>query len=291
MALIDEGARGRVTTIDSIIKDVSAASFLPSKTSSGPFSSNFFRSLHFGGGQPSQAVTPAREKKHRPAQIHESVDDYVEAMQTEKGRARIYESIDEYVEAMSEQRADSGAAHPGKALLDKEGGTTSDGADLQLLKKAHQMTLNRVEGQAFSQERFRRFKEQYPNAQEEIYIMPNFTQEERKKYDINLEKGSGKVRVDAIARRRDGKVIIQEYKASATAPFTRNQKNGYDVIRERGGEVRGKGKGVFVDGFKFSSADVQVVRPEVEKEKKETEGRSEGAERSPGRPRFRFIFN
>ena len=64
------------------------------------------------------------------------------------------------------------------------------------------------QGQEFSDESFNLFSQQYENAEREITIVTH--------------EGT-KVRVNAIASDEYGNVIIQEYKSSATAPYTTNQ--------------------------------------------------------------------
>ena len=60
-----------------------------------------------------------------------------------------------------------------------------------------------------------------------------------------------------------GEILIQEYKSSATASFTKNQKEGFPNLINYGGIVKGKGKGIFKGGFTIDpkSTTVEVVRP------------------------------
>ncbi|HGE7612903.1 TPA: toxin [Bacillus cereus] len=104
------------------------------------------------------------------------------------------------------------------------------------------------QGQEFSDESFNLFSQQYENAQREITIVTN--------------EGT-KVRVDAIASDEYGNVIIQEYKSSATAPYTTNQEKGFPELKNSGGAVVGEGKGDFSGGYEVPSGTrPQIVRPE-----------------------------
>ena len=106
----------------------------------------------------------------------------------------------------------------------------------------------REQGQEFSDESFTKFSQQYENAQPEITIVTN--------------QGT-KIRVDAIATDKDGNIIIQEYKSSATAPYTENQEIGFPELKDSGGKVVGEGKGEFTEGYDIPSGTrVQVVRPD-----------------------------
>ncbi|AJG59558.1 hypothetical protein AW22_2441 [Bacillus cereus D17] len=104
------------------------------------------------------------------------------------------------------------------------------------------------QGQEFSDESFNLFSQQYENAEREITIVTH--------------EGT-KVRVNAIASDEYGNVIIQEYKSSATAPYTTNQEKGFPELKNSGGKVVGEGKGDFSGGYEVSSGTrPQIVRPE-----------------------------
>ncbi|HFI2421200.1 hypothetical protein OCE55_17850 [Bacillus paranthracis] len=104
------------------------------------------------------------------------------------------------------------------------------------------------QGQEFSDESFNLFSQQYENAEREITIVTH--------------EGT-KVRVDAIASDEYGNVIIQEYKSSATAPYTTNQEKGFPELKNSGGKVVGEGKGDFSGGYEVPSGTrPQIVRPE-----------------------------
>ena len=104
------------------------------------------------------------------------------------------------------------------------------------------------QGQEFSDESFNLFSQQYENAEREITIVTH--------------EGT-KVRVDAITSDEYGNVIIQEYKSSATAPYTTNQEKGFPELKNSGGKVVGEGKGDFSGGYEVPSGTrPQIVRPE-----------------------------
>jgi hypothetical protein len=106
----------------------------------------------------------------------------------------------------------------------------------------------REQGQAFSDDSFSQFSQEYENAQREITIVTN--------------EGT-KIRVDAIATDEEGNVIIQEYKSSETAPYTSNQEKGFPELQNSGGKVVGEGKGDFTEGYEIPSGTrVEVVRPD-----------------------------
>lgn len=82
------------------------------------------------------------------------------------------------------------------------------------------MAENRKRGAAFEKKEFAKFKEMYPNARSQVTV----------------KTPSGvRTRLDAIARDLDGNVVIQEFKSSLTAPYTKNQNKAFQEIFERGG--------------------------------------------------------
>lgn len=118
-----------------------------------------------------------------------------------------------------------------------EGGTKTD-----------VLAQNRANGRAYEQQEFAKFSSQNNNAVEQITI----------------KTSSGvKTRVDAIGLDSNGKVVINEYKSSLTAPLTDNQKIAFPEIYESGGIVVGKGKGIFSNGYQISpGTKVAIIRPE-----------------------------
>mgnify|MGYP003304411993 CR=1 FL=1 len=55
-------------------------------------------------------------------------------------------------------------------------------------------------------------------------------------------------------------ILIQEYKASSTAPLTKNQKKAHPEIEKSGGIVVGKGKPPFIGGMEIPPTKVKIVR-------------------------------
>ncbi|MFV0380738.1 MAG: hypothetical protein ACK5KR_00665 [Breznakia sp.] len=63
--------------------------------------------------------------------------------------------------------------------------------------------------------------------------------------------------------KKTGGLIIQEYKSSVKAPLTTNQELGFPQIKDSGGLVFGKGKGVFKGGFEIPPGTIiKVIRPQ-----------------------------
>lgn len=60
---------------------------------------------------------------------------------------------------------------------------------------------------------------------------------------------SVRTRLDAIGFDADGKIVIHEFKSSALAPLTKNQKIAFPEIYDSGATVVGKGKGTFTGGY------------------------------------------
>ncbi|MGH1018572.1 hypothetical protein ACQVU2_20210 [Bacillus mycoides] len=57
-----------------------------------------------------------------------------------------------------------------------------------------------------------------------------------------VTKDGTKIRVDAIGYdKKTGELLIEEYKSSATAPLTSNQRNGFVELLESGGFIVGEG--------------------------------------------------
>ena len=56
--------------------------------------------------------------------------------------------------------------------------------------------------------------------------------------------------------------MINEFKSSATATLTSNQKIAFPQIMEEGGTVVGKGKGIFTGGYQIpAGTEVKIIRP------------------------------
>lgn len=114
--------------------------------------------------------------------------------------------------------------------------------------KADVLAQNRANGRAFEQQEFAKFSSQNSNAVEQITV----------------KTSSGvRTRVDAIGLDANGKVVINEYKSSLTAPLTGNQKIAFPEIYEGGATVVGKGKGIFSGGYQIPpGTKVTIIRPE-----------------------------
>ena len=114
--------------------------------------------------------------------------------------------------------------------------------------KAYVLHRNRIKGRAFEQQEFSKFCKAVDYAEEQITAITN--------------KGT-KVRFDAIGiDKRTGEIIINEYKSSATAGLTKNQRTGFPELYQDGGIVVGKGKGKFKGGTNIQKGTkVGIIRP------------------------------
>lgn len=115
------------------------------------------------------------------------------------------------------------------------------------------------QGKKFADEKFAELKKENPSAKREITIAVHNP----------ATNEIIKICVDAIAedQNNENRYIIQEYKSSENAPYTKNPKVGFEVLYKYGGVVVGEGKpnangGGFVGGLVIpKNTDVQVVRP------------------------------
>ncbi|EJQ45434.1 hypothetical protein IEE_02315 [Bacillus cereus BAG5X1-1] len=80
-----------------------------------------------------------------------------------------------------------------------------------------------------------------------------------------VTKDGTKIRVDAIGYdKKTGELLIEEYKSSATAPLTSNQRDGFVELLESGGFIVGEGKGIFIGGVEIPPGTaVQIIRPKI----------------------------
>jgi len=127
--------------------------------------------------------------------------------------------------------------------------TRSNGAGGATPKtKAEILAENKANGRAFEVEKVSELNKVANNVEEQITI---------------VTKDGTKIRVDAMGYDKSTeKLVIQEYKSSATAPLTKNQDLGFPQITESGGLVVGKGKGVFKGGFEIpTGTEIKVIRP------------------------------
>lgn len=115
------------------------------------------------------------------------------------------------------------------------------------LPRNEQVIVNHKNGKVVQDRNHANLLKRHSNAQQEITIQT---------------PGGVRTRVDSIARTKYGKIIIQESKASATAPLTKNQIKAFPEILKSGGIVKGTGKGIFTNGFVIPpGTKVQIIRP------------------------------
>ncbi|MEI5946345.1 hypothetical protein WBS58_13315 [Bacillus albus] len=108
----------------------------------------------------------------------------------------------------------------------------------------------RNQGRDFEIEAINEFKKVATDVQEQITI---------------VTKDGTKIRVDAIGYdKKTGALLIEEYKSSATAPLTSNQRDGFVELLESGGVIVGEGKGIFINGVEIPPGTaVKIVRPNI----------------------------
>ncbi|MBW3494701.1 hypothetical protein [Bacillus sp. FDAARGOS_1420] len=108
----------------------------------------------------------------------------------------------------------------------------------------------RNQGRDFEIEAINEFKKVATDVQEQITI---------------VTKDGTKIRVDAIGYdKKTGALLIAEYKSSATAPLTSNQRDGFVELLESGGVIVGEGKGIFINGVEIPPGTaVKIVRPNI----------------------------
>ncbi|MFA0814299.1 MAG: hypothetical protein ACC608_00755 [Anaerofustis sp.] len=113
--------------------------------------------------------------------------------------------------------------------------------------KAEILAENRAKGKAFETEQSKILDETWVVSVDQVTIKTN----------------SGiKTRVDAMGIDKQGNIRIVEFKSSATAPLTKNQKIAFPEIYNSGGVVVGKGKGMFTEGYKIPAGiKIEIIRP------------------------------
>lgn len=123
--------------------------------------------------------------------------------------------------------------------------------DIQLLAnkgatKADILKQNRVNGRNFETEALGKMKESADDVVEQITIK---------------SKSGTRTRLDAIGIDKEtGEILIEEYKASSTAPLTKNQKIAHPEIQTDGGIVVGKGKPPFIGGTEIPPTKIKIIR-------------------------------
>ena len=79
---------------------------------------------------------------------------------------------------------------------------------------------------------------------------------------VTIKAGNGvKTKVDAVSFNSSGNIALTEFKSSATAPLTGNQKAAFPSIATQGGVVVGKGKPCVPGGTVIPPTNVDIVRP------------------------------
>ena len=116
--------------------------------------------------------------------------------------------------------------YAGTRHMDAENQGNADSAS----QKAEQLRKNAKRGREYEEAHFGIFKRLMQTAEEQITVAV----------------GARKLRLDAIGiRKSTGEIEIREYKSSRTAKLNPNQAAGFLELERFGGEVVGKGKGVF----------------------------------------------
>ena len=100
-----------------------------------------------------------------------------------------------------------------------------------------QLAKNSSDGKKAQELRHQKLLKEHPETKQEITIKP---------FDNDGNLVDYNVRVDEITND-----FFNEVKASDTAPYTQNQKNGYKLLQRIGGMIRGKGKDGFLGGTKL----------------------------------------
>lgn len=114
-------------------------------------------------------------------------------------------------------------------------------------KRTDILRENKIRGAAYEKEKFAEFSSKYSHAETQV--------------TIKTDSGR-KTRVDAIGYDENGNIVINEFKSSATARLRTNQRDAFEEIRQSGGVVVGRGKGVFSRNVLTSAGtDVKVIRP------------------------------
>src|SRR5262249_39077292 len=113
-------------------------------------------------------------------------------------------------------------------------------------KLAEQMTINRVAGRSFEQDKFQAVRT------ERAELAPQIT--------VRTKNGD-RARLDFLLRNGDTVECI-ECKSSETAPHTPNQKKVYPEIARSGATIVGRGKPGFPGGMIIAPRSVRIIRPE-----------------------------
>ena len=125
------------------------------------------------------------------------------------------------------------------------------GLDGTMEKRRTNIQLNAQRGRNFEQKNFSVFSGQFSYAEEQV--------------TLRTKQGT-RIRVDAIGLEKEtDRIVIYEYKSSASARLTKNQKQGFPQLYLDGGAIAGKGKGYFHGGLKIpSGTKVRIIRPHMD---------------------------
>ena len=125
------------------------------------------------------------------------------------------------------------------------------GLDGTMEKRRTNIQLNAQRGRNFEQKNFSVFSGQFSYAEEQV--------------TLRTKQGT-RIRVDAIGIEKEtDRIVIYEYKSSASARLTKNQKQGFPQLYLDGGVIAGKGKGYFHGGLKIpSGTKVRIIRPHMD---------------------------
>jgi len=112
--------------------------------------------------------------------------------------------------------------------------------------KTETLAKNRESGRAFEKKSLGKMKENNENVVEQI--------------TVKTQSGI-KTRLDGVGvDKKTGEIVIEEYKASSTAPLTKNQKIAHPEIAGSGATVVGKGKEPFVGGIEIPPTKIKIIR-------------------------------
>ena len=117
--------------------------------------------------------------------------------------------------------------------------------NLSTNRKAEILRENRIRGAAYEKEKYAEFSKVHSHSAEQV--------------TIRTASGT-KIRVDAIGYDAEGKLIIQEFKSSQSAGFTKKQKKAFPELAKTGGIVVGREKGKFKGGDVIPATYGQALR-------------------------------
>lgn len=166
-------------------------------------------------------------------------------IKTDELKSTLSNKINEAKGRVKEAGIDVDETASNKALQgDWDGGRIKESTEKS---KAEILAENRANGKAFESEQIDVIKKKWGIAVEQITIRTN---------------SGTKTRVDTMGIDKQGNIRMAEFKSSATAPLTKNQKIAFPEIYNSGGVVVGKGKGMFTEGYKIPTGiEIEIIRP------------------------------